>query len=445
MMGRLKTFKGGVHPKEYKAATKERKIEEVPLPDVFYISTSQHFGKPARPIVKVGDYVEEGQLIAEADAYISAPVHAPVSGTIKQIKKFLHISGIPAETIILERDQNAQLKTWEKQVIDIEALGRSELVHQIKEKGVVGLGGAGFPSFVKFLGKEGCKLEKVLINACECEPFLNVDFRAMMEDSEQFVEGLQLIKTITGVDEIIIGIESNKQEAIKLLVSRLFNEEGMRVEELETKYPQGGEKMLVKAVLNKDVPRGGLPLDVGVVVLNVNTVLAIHNAVFYNKPLIEKTLTVAGKGIGSPKNLSVRIGTLIEHVIEQCGGLKDNTKRLVVGGPMMGIALFSTEVPIIKTTTGLLALSEEEIGNTQIAPCIRCGHCVTECPMRLMPTDIAKYVEHERIDLAKKAGLLDCIECGTCVYGCQSKRPIVQMVKLGKIKNREIEMKEKKG
>ncbi|MFC1752022.1 electron transport complex subunit RsxC [Thermoproteota archaeon] len=440
----MKTFYGGIHPHEYKELTEDKAIETLPLPDTVFIALDQHFGRPAKAHVKAGDTVSEGDLIAEADGFISAPIHSPVTGKIKKIGKHPHVLGIMQETIIIDRDKEAAPRKWPRNECQLSDIDKESFISILKDKGVVGLGGAGFPTYVKFMTKETQKLEALVINACECEPYITVDYRAMLEETNLFMEGLRIIQKATGVPRIIIGIEDNKPDAIKLMEKESKKLKGVSVEALKTKYPQGGEKMLIKAVLNKEVPKGGLPIDVGAVVVNVNTVIAITQAVFYDKPILEKIITVSGKGIPTPKNVKAKLGTQFSALLAFCGGAKDAMRRLIVGGPMMGFAQPNDQAAVLKTTTGLLALTDEEIGETAIEPCLKCGSCVRYCPMFLIPSDIAKYVEYNRIDLALRAGLMDCIECGCCGYVCTSHRPLVQLIKLGKIKKRELDNKKKR-
>jgi Na+-translocating ferredoxin:NAD+ oxidoreductase subunit C len=435
----MKTFKGGIHPEEFKDITEEKTIEDCFLPDMVTIALSQHLGRPAKPIVKINDLVKEGDLIAEADGFISAPIHSPVSGKVKKIGKFPNVSGLLTDSIQIERDINIEPKKWVRNKKT--NITNEEFVEIVKNKGIVGLGGAGFPTYVKFLKKEGAVIDTILINACECEPYLNVDYRAMIEETSMFLEGLNLIKNQTQATKIVVGIEDNKPKAIKLLSSKIQNDSNIEVVALKTKYPQGGEKMLVKAALNRTVPRGGLPLDVGVVVVNVNTVIAIAKAVCFDQPILEKVITVSGGGVNIPKNLRVKIGTKFSEVLDFCGGTNNRMERLVVGGPMMGFSQSDDQASVTKTTTGLLCLTKKEVGNDTILPCLRCGSCVAQCPMNLLPLDLAKYVEYSRLDMAVKNGLRDCIECGTCVFVCPSKRPLVQLIKLGKIKQNQLEKK----
>jgi Na+-translocating ferredoxin:NAD+ oxidoreductase subunit C len=436
---RLKTFKGGIHPPENKKLTENLPITDFLLPDTVYLPLNQHLGSPATPLVQAGDVVIEGQKIAAASGFISANIHSPISGTVRKIAPVPYVLGKNMTGIIIDRDKNIPLKTWTPQKINLAEITKDKFIETIKEKGIVGLGGAVFPTHVKFMTKPTQKLHTIIINACECEPYLTVDNRALLEMTELFLTGLNIIKKATKVDRIIIGVEDNKPQAIQLLIQKTKLLLGVKVVELQTKYPQGGEKMLIKAVTNKEVPTGGLPIDVGIVVLNVNTVIAIAEAFIYDKPLIEKVVTVSGKGIAQPKNIRVKIGTEFQTILDFCGGITDHTRRVVVGGPMMGFAQADATAAVLKSTSGLLALTASEIASTDLSPCIKCGKCVAACPVNLLPLKIAKFIEHNRLDLALKAGLKECIECGSCVFGCPSRRPILQLIKYGKIKNQKKE------
>jgi Na+-translocating ferredoxin:NAD+ oxidoreductase subunit C len=439
----MQTFKGGVHPPEYKESTQDLAIEDCPLPEIAYVSLGQHLGKPAKPIVQVGDSVEEGQMIAEADGFISANIHAPISGTVKKIAKAPQVAGTNVDTIIIERNKDIPPKEWTKKKLKPTDINLETFINTLKTKGIVGLGGAVFPTHVKFMLKPDQKLHTIMINACECEPYLNVDYRTILEETDLFIEGLNIIKKATKVTRIIIGVENNKPKALEKLKTELKTTLAINVVPLKTKYPQGGEKMLVKALTKQEVPSGGLPIDLGMVILNVNTVIAIAQAFIYDKPLTEKLITVSGKGIKKPKNIRAKIGTPINEILAFCDGLKDDTQRLVIGGPMMGMAQADTSASVLKSTSGILALTKEEIGVTELAPCIKCGKCVTACPMRLLPTKIAKFVEHKRLDLALKASIKDCIECGSCVYVCPARRPLLQLIKYGKIQALKEAVKKK--
>lgn len=439
----MKTFHGGIHPNEYKELTETLPIERCPDPAIAYVALSQHFGKPAKAIVKVGDSVQEGDLIAEADGFISAPIHSPITGKIKRITKHPHVLGVLMDTIIIEGDAAAPKKEWPRNALKETEVSKALLLQKVKEKGIVGLGGAGFPTVVKLMGKEGVNLDTILINACECEPYVNVDNRAILEQSARFIEGLSLLARVMNVTQIVIGIEDNKPEAQALLKKSLKSHGIIKLIKVKTKYPQGGEKMLIKAALNREVPRGGLPLDVGVVVLNVNTVIAIANAVYFDKPILEKLVTVSGYGIMTPKNVSVKVGTPFSELIAFCGGMKPEVTRLIVGGPMMGFALSDDQAAVLKTTTGLLALTPKEIGATEIQNCIRCGECVSHCPMNLMPTELAKHADFKRLEAFDSLGLMDCMECGSCVFVCPAHRPLVQSIKVGKVLKREADAKKK--
>jgi len=433
----MKTFFGGVHPKEYKELTEDLLIEDLPVSDIYYLALAQHFGKPATPCVKPGDSVSEGDLIAEAAGFISAPIHSPVTGKVKKIGVHPYVLGQAQDTIIIERDKDAAPKRWERNMKTIDQVTKEDFIASIRDNGVVGLGGAGFPTCVKFMLNDTQRLDTIVVNACECEPYVTVDFRAMVEQTDMFVDGLVLMQKTLGVSSIIVGVEDNKPEAIRLLKGKVTSLPGIEIQPVKTKYPQGGEKMLIKALLNKEVPRGGLPIDIGIVVVNVNTVIAMMQAVFYDKPILDKLVTVSGYGVRIPKNVRVRVGVLFSEVIDFCGGLKQDAQRLIVGGPMMGFAQPSDQASVLKTTTGLLALTEKELVDVPIQACVRCANCVRQCPMGLVPCDIAKYVRYDRLDLAVETGLSDCIECGCCVYGCPSNRPLVQMIKIGKLKQRE--------
>lgn len=434
----LKTFRSGIHPEEYKTLTASESIENVPPSEQLVVSLNQHFGKPAIPIVKKGDIIGEGDLIAEADGFLSAPVHAPVSGKIKQITDSLHVNGYYCEAIIIERDIEKEPRIWSRNTLSLTQISREIFIQALKEKGVVGLGGAAFPTFIKFLENTDKPLKTVLINACECEPYINADYRTMLEQTDHFMAGLEIILQATAVPRMIIGIENNKPKAIRILNIKTKNHPAISVCPLKTKYPQGGEKMLISAVLGKAVPRGGLPLDIGVVVVNVNTVCTITDAVFYDKPIMEKTVTVSGHGIEKPKNIRVKIGTTFQEIIDFCGGVKPETERILIGGPMMGWAQSNTEASVLKSTTGLLALTPNELQMKPQFPCVRCGNCVTHCPMGLVPCEIAKFAQHSRLDLAQNWGILDCIECGCCAYSCPAKRQLVQTIRVGKSNIRRI-------
>ncbi|RLE04630.1 MAG: electron transport complex subunit RsxC [Candidatus Aminicenantes bacterium] len=423
-----KTFPRGVHPPENKHWTAAKSIEVLPPPEKVFIPLHQHFGQPAKPLVKKGDQVALGQKIGEAQGLFSADVHASVSGKVLAVDGHYHPLGKPVLTVTIAND--GEDKTVEFSAVDNPfSLSPQEIISRVKEAGIVGLGGAAFPTAVKLSPPPDKAIDTVIINGCECEPFLTADYRLMKEYPEEILQGAELIRLATGAQQIILGIEDNKEDVAELLASKI-KPPHFKVELLQTKYPQGAEKNLIYALLKREVPRGGLPFDVGVVVQNVGTTKAIWEAVRYGKPLYERVLTVSGSGIVEPKNLLVRIGTPFQAVIDFCGGLKEEANLLIMGGPMMGIPQWTLEAPVIKGTSGLLAWAAPN--SSPSFSCIRCGRCVAHCPMGLAPTQIMKYIEFGRYQEAEAWGALDCVECGSCQYSCPAGIPLVHWIKLGK-------------
>ncbi len=420
----LSGFAGGVHPPENKN-TDECAIEVMPMPKRVYIPFSQHTGKPARPLVKKGDDVKIGMKIGEPDGFISAAVHASVSGKVVDIVDHAHPVIGSALCCIIEASDS---EDWVKEVSaarDLDSLTGKQLVDVVKEAGIVGLGGAAFPSHVKLSPPKEKHIDTLIINGCECEPVLTADHRLMLEHAETIIEGAKIFQRILDVPNLIFGIERNKKDAIGL-----FKQEGVRVADLKTKYPQGAEKQLIKAILKREVPRGGLPMDVGCVVHNVGTCHAALMAVKFGKPLIDRVVTVAGDGVKENRNVLVRIGTPVNSVIDFCGGYTTQPEKVILGGPMMGIAQYSDEVPVIKGTSGILVWSG--VRAVEEDPCVRCAACVDVCPMGLMPTEICGFVKNKNIDMANAYGVLDCIECGCCAYVCPAAIPLVHYFKYGK-------------
>jgi electron transport complex protein RnfC len=432
------SFKGGVHPPEHKHQTDNTPIELMPLPSRVIIPLLQHTGAICEPLVKVGDEVQEGQKIGEAKAFISAPIHASISGTVVAIEDHPHPSvAMPVRSIIIESKNPPVPGTWETKA-DWSALSGKELLDRIKEAGIVGLGGAAFPTHVKLSPPKETKVDTLIINGVECEPYLTVDHRLMVERALDILEGVKIIRKVLRINRIYIGIEKNKPDAIKLMQEYAADTsrwDGATVEvvPLKVKYPQGAEKQLIKAIMRKEVPSGGLPFDVGVIVQNVGTALAIYEAVVKGKPLIERMITVGGNGIKSPKNLAVRIGTPFAKIIEYAGGIVTNGHPLktIMGGPMMGIAQYTLDVPVIKGTSGILVLAEQKPKKER--PCVKCGHCVEICPMNLMPNRLADFAERDNFAECDVYHVRDCTECGGCTYICSSNRPIVHLVKYTKV------------
>ena len=423
---KTKTFKKGVHFDDKKYLTKDAEIEEMPLIDDYFIALSQHIGVPATPLVESGDKVAEGQLIAKAEGFVSANVYSPVSGRVVGIEKRENKFGVMDKYIHVKREGEEMVTLPPIDVSDGKAIA-----DRIEEAGIVGLGGAGFPTHVKAAPKKPVDL--LIVNAAECEPYLNCDNRLLIEKPVEVIEGAKLIAKTIDIDRIIFGIEENKPRAYE----QLSNINGVEVVLLKKKYPQGGEKQIIYACSGRKVPAKGLPMDVGVVVQNVATCFAVYEAVMLNKPLYERVLTVSGHGVNQPKNLLVNNGTPYSAILEYCGGIKEDTQKLVAGGPMMGIAMSNANGVTTKTDSGLLALSPEEANSAQPSACIHCGRCVAACPMNLMPLYIDFYTQAGEYKEAIKYGVEHCMECGCCSYVCPGKRPIVQSIKLCKAKLKE--------
>jgi len=389
----------------------------------------QHIGAPCEPLVKKGDQVGVGQKIGDADAFVSAPVHSSVSGKVVAIEPYPHPLRRQVLSVVIEADKDDQ-RFEPKGPNDWFELSPDQIRQKIREAGLVGLGGAAFPTHVKLSPPKGKPIDTVIINGCECEPYLTCDHRLMLEQPGEIVEGARIILKAVKATKAYIGIESNKPDAIALM--RKTAEPDIEVVVLKCKYPQGAEKQLIKAILDREVPSGGLPFDVGVLVQNVGTTRAIRDAVVEDKPLIERVITVTGSGIRYPANLRVRIGTLLSDLIEECGGVMNNPSKVIMGGPMMGLAQFTLDVPVIKGTSGVLVLSHEEAMLEEPKACISCAKCVDGCPAYLLPALLGKYAEKGRFEDCERYGVMDCIECGVCSYICPARRPLVQLIKLAK-------------
>lgn len=435
------TFKHGIHPDYYKELASGKKIEKAVLPKRVAIPLQQHLGAPCQPLVKKGDAVAEGQKIGDANTFVTSPIHATISGKIKDIEKHPHPTGGRVMSVIIEGD--GAEKEWGNGSIglDIDALSPEIIKNVIKDAGIVGLGGAAFPTAVKLSPPKDKKIDSVILNGCECEPYLTSDHRLMLEEPEKILWGMKAIMKVLGVNDGCIGIEENKPDAIDALENaKRAIIPNLKIIPLETKYPQGAEKMLIKALLNRRVPVGKLPMDVGVVVQNVGTAKAVYDAVKEQKPLLERVVTISGNGINEPKNLLVRLGTSFDEVISQCGGLrKEGEKLVIMGGPMMGISQTNLEVPVIKGTSGITVLAGDAIRPAGYEPCIKCSGCVEVCPVNLMPYRLTDYARFNEPDRFKAWGGLTCIECGCCSWTCPSNRPLVQWLRVGKLRVREAE------
>ncbi len=433
-----KTFPHGIHPPEYKSLTERRPIEFMPPPEKVSIPLLQHFGSPAKLLVKKGEEVKLGQKIGERTSLFSANVHASVSGKILSVDGVHHPLGrpVPAVTIMNDGEDNPapELRGSSNPL----SLEPEKVCQIVRDAGIVGLGGAAFPTAVKLSPPKDKPIDTVIINGCECEPVLTADHRIMMEYAEDILNGAELIRKTTGAKRTIIGIEDNKRDALKTFQG-VKTDDSAEILLLKTKYPQGAEKNLIQALLGREVPRGGLPFDVGVVVQNVGTAKAIWDAVSSGKPLYERVLTAAGGGIRDPKNLMVRIGTPFQSVLDFCGGIDDSTNILIMGGPMMGLSQWTAEVPVVKGTSGILAWT------AAVPPmehsCIRCSRCVDHCPMGLVPTQLMKYVKYGYLSEAEDWGILDCVECGSCQYICPAAIPLVHWMRLGKSQVMELKRK----
>ena len=424
-------FKKGIHPVEFKYYTSSKKIEVFPLPDDVYIPLQQHFGACCDPLVKKGDEVKTGQLIGASDAFISSPIHATVTGVVKAVDSFPYPAGGYVQTIHIHRTGDDE---WDllPAYRDWKSLSIKKLNSQIRDAGIVGMGGAAFPTHVKLAPPEEKPIDTFILNGCECEPFLTADHRVMVEMAEKVLTGMKILMKVLGVGKGYIGIEMNKPDAIDIMSAKVVQSDlDIQVMPLEVKYPQGAEKMLIYAILKRKVPAGGLPMDVGVVVNNVGTAVSVAEAVTEGKPLIQRVVTVTGDGIKEPKNLLMRIGTPFQHAIEYCNGLVDETAKIFMGGPMMGIAQYDLSVPVVKATSGIVASTR--VGKVESQPCIRCGNCVRYCSMYLLPTRLARLSELGNYSEAHELGILNCVECGSCAFECPSSIPLVQWIRVGKL------------
>lgn len=431
----LKTFKGGIHPPERKELTENKPIEAASLPSEIKIPLHQHTGAPCDPLVERGDQVKAGQKIAESNAFISAPIHSSVSGKVKGIEPVLSFLGTPVLSVIITPDEEQEQVNFAPLPKDQRSKPDSVRGY-VREAGLVGLGGAAFPTHVKLSPPKEKPIDSVIINGCECEPYLTCDYRQMMEEPDSLIQGLEIILKTVGAKTGYIGIEDNKPVAINLITEKTQEKPDIKVVSLKTKYPQGSEKHLIKAFLNREVPSGGLPMDVAVVVQNVGTTLSVNKAIQEGKPLIERVLTVTGSCIKNPKNLRVKIGTSFKHLIDQCGGFCSEPAKVIAGGPMTGFAQFNVDVPVVKGTSGIIALARHEIRyeRPHLNPCIRCGRCVNTCPAGLMPNEIANHSKIELWDQVEAFNVLDCIECGCCSFVCPARIPHVQFIRLAKAK-----------
>lgn len=431
----LKTFRiGGIHPPERKLSS-NRPIEELPMPERVRIPLAQHIGAPAEALVKRGDTVKVGTLIAKAGGFISANIHSSVSGVVEKLEEVIDASGYPKMVITIKTDGE---DTWEEtidrspKVVREVTMSPEEIVARIQECGIVGMGGATFPTNVKLLPPKGSQPEVVIINGVECEPYLTADHRLMLERGEELLVGLSILMKAAGVSRGIIGIENNKKDAIQHLTELAKSFTGIEIQPLKVKYPQGGEKQLIDAVIRRQVKSGQLPITVGAIVQNVGTTLAVYEAVQKHKPLFERIVTVTGVDLPKPSNFLVRIGTSSATLIEAAGGLSESCGKIISGGPMMGKALVTDDVPIAKGSSGILVLKKEETVRKPMRACIRCAKCVHACPMGLNPAFLMRDTVFKDWEVLEKNHIVDCIECGSCSFSCPANRPLLDHIRQGK-------------
>ena len=444
-MNPIKTFKkGGVHPEENKISA-HQPIQDFPMPKQIIVPLGQCLGAPADCIVAKGDRVLTGQLIGTAKGFVSANVHSPATGTVAKVDVVMDHTGYYKPAVFINVEEKDE---WAEGIIETDELltdiklDAKQIIDKVKDCGIVGMGGATFPTHVKLMVPEGKKAEYIIINAAECEPYLTCDFRLLLEKTQEFLVGVKILMKVVGTDKGIIGIEANKQEAIELLDKTinahrdLYN--GIEVQPLKTKYPQGGEKQLIKAVTGREVPSGKLPIETGCVVVNVASTYAIYEAVQKNKPLIERVVTVTGKSVKNPCNLRVRFGTPANLLIEAAGGLPDNITDVINGGPMMGKSVSVTDFPVMKGTSGILLMTLDEAQDRRVTNCIRCGRCAMACPMGLQPFLLHKLAKQNDFDETEKNHVMDCIECGSCEFTCPANIPLLDYIRYGKAKTGAI-------
>lgn len=424
----LLTFKGGIHPYDGKALTKDKPIREIfPKGELVY-PISQHIGAPATPIVAVGDKILRGQKIAEANGFISVPVYSSVSGTVKAIEPRRVASGDMVTSIVVEND--GEMKEVEFEVVnDYTKLSKEQIIEKIKESGLVGLGGAGFPTYVKLSPKEPDKIDYVIANCAECEPYLTSDYRIMLDSTDKLIHGMKIILQLFPKAKGVFAIEDNKPDCIAKIKEAISGESRMEVAELMTKYPQGGERQIIYAVTKRSINSKMLPADGGCIVQNAETLVKAYNAVAFGRPMMSRVVTVTGNAITEPQNFRALIGSDFSELVEAAGGLKTECKKMISGGPMMGISLFDMHVPVTKNANALLCFTEDEVAAYEPTACINCGRCVEACPEQLVPAKISVFSERSQVEEFEKWHGMECMECGSCSYVCPAKRPLTQYIK----------------
>jgi len=427
------SFKAGIHLEEHKEATQSKAIRRLPPPKEVTIPLSQHLGAPAKATVEPKAEVSLGDKIGEPQGFVSAAVHASISGVVRAIREvWAPPAGHRVLSIVIERKEEMEEPTFAPSSVSLEKETPEAIRAAVADAGIVGLGGAAFPSHVKLSPPADKSIDTVILNGCECEPYLTCDHRIMLERTEDTIFGLKAIMRAVGSSRASIGIEDNKPDAIQVMQEVCGKEENIEVVVLKTKYPQGGEKMLIKALLDRDVPLGGLPMDVGALVHNVGTAVAIAECLNRGKPLVERVMTVAGSGVREPANVLVPIGTSLRDVIEACGGLTEPAAQVILGGPMMGFAQATLDMPAVKGTCGILVFERDEVLPFEETPCIRCARCVDICPVFLVPAELARFAEKRDVQRLIEYDVMNCFECGCCAYVCPARIPLVHLLRLGK-------------
>ncbi len=427
----LKTFAGGVHPFEGKELSKDKPVQEYLPTGLMVYPLSQHIGAPAKPVVKIGDQVKKGQLIAEAGSFVSAPIHSSVSGTVKKIEPRRVAAGGMVNSIIIENDGKYDEVEYDA-VDDVSKLTKDQILEKIRNAGVVGMGGAGFPTHVKLAPSNPDKIDTIIANCAECEPYLTSDYRVMLEMPEQLIEGMKIVLSLFNGAKGILAVENNKPDCIALLEKLTKDEPSISVQPLRTKYPQGAERSIIYACTGRKINSSMLPADAGCIVDNVETLCCIYRAVKEGKPVNTRVVTITGDAVTDPRNFRCPTGTNFAELVEAAGGFKTQPEKIIYGGPMMGFSNFTTDIPVGKTNSALLAFTKDEVKQYEPGPCIGCGRCVEVCPSRITPSRLADFSEQGRYDQFEKWGGVECVECGSCSYICPARRYLAQAIKAGK-------------